>query len=440
MLFISNVPSTSGGGTGDVVGPASSTDNNIAVFNGVTGKIIKDGGTTITAINSAISAKQDGDADLTAISALSTTGIAVRTGAGTWAVRDMTYPAEGLVITNSAGVSGNPAFSLANDLAALEGLSSTGIPIRTATDTWSQRTLDTDGTLAANSDSNIATQKATKTYVDTMVSGLLDYRGGYDASSNVYPSTGGSGTAGAVLKGDMWIVSVAGTLGGSAVQIGDSVIANVDTPGQTAGNWNILNANISYVPEDVANKATTMSGNTASDTKYLSAKAVYDWGVATFAALAGSISQAFAVSQLEVGHATDTSITRVSAGVIAVEGVTVPTISSTNTLTNKRVDPRVGTTTSSATPTINTDNYDMYTLTAQAVDITSFTTNLSGTPVNGQKLIIRITGTAARAITWGSSFAASTVALPTTTVTTAMLTVGFIYDTVSAKWVCSAVA
>jgi hypothetical protein len=110
------------------------------------------------------------------------------------------------------------------------------------------------------------------------------------------------------------------------------------------------------------------------------------------------------------------------------------------TQTNKRITKRVGTTTSSATPTIATDSVDYYSLTAQAADITSFTTNLSGTPTNGQTLIIRIKGTAARAITWGASFSASTVALPTTTVTTAMLTVGFIYDSVSATWVCSASA
>ena len=75
---------------------------------------------------------------------------------------------------------------------------------------------------------------------------------------------------------------------------------------------------------------------------------------------------------IELGAATDTTNSRVSAGVIAVEGVTVPTISSTNTLTNKRVTKRVGTTTSSATPTINTDNVDYYSLTAQTTDITSF--------------------------------------------------------------------
>ena len=37
-----------GGGTGDVVGPAGATADNIAVFNGNTGKLIKDGGKNIT--------------------------------------------------------------------------------------------------------------------------------------------------------------------------------------------------------------------------------------------------------------------------------------------------------------------------------------------------------------------------------------------------------
>jgi len=108
--------------------------------------------------------------------------------------------------------------------------------------------------------------KAIKDYADGLVVGLLDYRGAYDASVNTFPAAGGSGTAGAILKGDMWIISVAGTLGGTAVQIGDSVIASVDTPAQTASNWNILNANISYVPEDAANKET--SALDTSTTKY----------------------------------------------------------------------------------------------------------------------------------------------------------------------------
>lgn len=117
--------------------------------------------------------------------------------------------------------------------------------------------------------------------------------------------------------------------------------------------------------------------------------------------------------------------------------VKIPTISSTDALTNKRVTPRVTTITSSATPTINTDNCDAVTITAQAGAITSMTTNLSGTPNNFDELIIRIkdNGTA-RAITWGSSFEAKGVALPTTTVISKVLTVAFIYDSVTSKWGC----
>jgi hypothetical protein len=95
---------------------------------------------------------------------------------------------------------------------------------------------------------------------------------------------------------------------------------------------------------------------------------------------------------------------------------------------------RTGSTTSSATPTINTDNVDFYSITALAVDITSFTTNLSGTPTEGQTLWISITGTGTRAITWGASFEASTeFALPTSVGTTRQ-DFGFVWNTVSSKW------
>lgn len=118
------------------------------------------------------------------------------------------------------------------------------------------------------------------------------------------------------------------------------------------------------------------------------------------------------------------------------------TASNTLTFTNKRITARVGTTASSGTPTINTDNVDMYRITAQAAAITSFTTNLSGTPTDGQTLWISITddGTA-RAITWGTSFESSgNITLPTTTVISTRLDVGFIWNTVSSKWRCVGVA
>jgi hypothetical protein len=47
----------------------------------------------------------------------------------------------GITVTNGDGVSGNPTLALANDLASLEGLSSTGIAVRVNTDQWVQRTI-----------------------------------------------------------------------------------------------------------------------------------------------------------------------------------------------------------------------------------------------------------------------------------------------------------
>jgi len=94
--------------------------------------------------------------------------------------------------------------------------------------------------------------------IQSYVAGLMDYRGVYDASVNAYPSSGGSGTAGAILKSDFWIVSVAGTLPtGIVVNAGDLIIAKVDTPGNTQANWSTVEYNIGYTPENAANKNNT---------------------------------------------------------------------------------------------------------------------------------------------------------------------------------------
>lgn len=79
--------------------------------------------------------------DLNGIATLNTNGIPARTSAGTYAARTLTGPAAGFSITNGDGVSGNPTFALTNDLSALEGLSSTGIAVRSASDTWVQRSV-----------------------------------------------------------------------------------------------------------------------------------------------------------------------------------------------------------------------------------------------------------------------------------------------------------
>ena len=113
-------------------------------------------------------------------------------------------------------------------------------------------------------------------------------------------------------------------------------------------------------------------------------------------------------------------------------------IATTDTLTNKRITPRVVSITSGASYTIDTDSYDCLSITALGTAINTIA--VSGTPTNFQKLIVRIKDDAtARAITWSTSFVSHGSTLPTTTVISKILTVGFIYDSVSAKWGCVAV-
>jgi hypothetical protein len=97
--------------------------------------------------------------------------------------------------------------------------------------------------------------------------------------------------------------------------------------------------------------------------------------------------------------------------------------------------------TQAAAPAIDTDNGNIFSITGLAQAITSMTTNLTGTPVHGQIIIVEITdnGTA-RAITWGASFAATTIALPTTTVISKILRVAFTWNVVSSIWDCIGVA
>jgi hypothetical protein len=81
------------------------------------------------------------DNDLSAIAALSGTGLLARTGTASWALRALTVPAAGITVTFADGAAGSPALALANDLAALEALSSTGLAARTGSDTWTERSI-----------------------------------------------------------------------------------------------------------------------------------------------------------------------------------------------------------------------------------------------------------------------------------------------------------
>lgn len=106
---------------------------------------------TLTAVVSTLS---DANGDLITVSDLTTnaeelerivgmqgSGLSVRTPGGYWFGRAITPPVAGLTVSNGGGIGGNPTLVLANDLAALEGLATFGVAVRTAADTWATRTL-----------------------------------------------------------------------------------------------------------------------------------------------------------------------------------------------------------------------------------------------------------------------------------------------------------
>lgn len=179
--------------------------------------------------------------------------------------------------------------------------------------------LDADIALTANSDTKLATQKAVKSYTDNLVVGLLNDRGSYDASVNTFPAVGGSGASGAIRKGDIWFISIAGTLGGTVVNIGDSVRALVNAPAQISDNWSVLESNIGYVAENVASKATSLG--VLNNTLYPTTQAVAN-ALVSYQPLDSQLSSIAALADATGYLHNDGS------GVIAWTAVPIPTFDS----------------------------------------------------------------------------------------------------------------
>ena len=132
-----------------------------------------------------------------------------------------------------------PATATANAVALFDG--TTGELLKD-----SVTTIDTDGTLAANSDTRLATQKAVKTYADALIAAndAMVFLGVIDCSANPnYP---------AASRGATYRVSVAGKIGGGSgpnVEAGDMLICLTD--GTSSGNhatvgaqWSIIQVNL----------------------------------------------------------------------------------------------------------------------------------------------------------------------------------------------------
>jgi hypothetical protein len=107
-----------------------------------------------------------------------------------------------------------------------------------------------------------AQDAATKQYVDDSVVGGLVYQGGYNASTNTPALSGASNIA--LSKGWVYTVTVAGTFIGTAVEIGDVIIVEVDiaansTPPIT--DFTIVQRNVDLATNTVAGIASFPTTN-----------------------------------------------------------------------------------------------------------------------------------------------------------------------------------
>ncbi|OGT01869.1 MAG: hypothetical protein A2143_02295 [Gallionellales bacterium RBG_16_57_15] len=159
--------------------------------------------------------------------------------------------------------------------------------------------------------------------------GAMSYQGTWNASTNTPTLASGTG-----IKGYYYVVSVDGTTtldGISSWSVGDAAAFNGTTwnkiegglSAQELGNL-IAGATEKTTPvnADMVSLMDSADGNIHKKLSWANIKTTLG---STFAALAGSISQAFSASTIELGHATDTTLSRVSAGVVAIEGSNVVT-------------------------------------------------------------------------------------------------------------------
>lgn len=230
-------------------------------------------------------------------------------------------------ITGAVSFDGSGNVSIATtvaeaELAAIAGLASAAnkIPYFTGSGTAALLTLDTDTALAANSDTNLASQKAVKAYVDGLISAndAMVFKGVINCSTNPnYP---------AANAGDTYRASVGGKIGGASgavVEAGDIMLCITD--GTAAGTQATVGANWSIIQTNIDGALTTADiGSSVQG---------YDAGLNSIAGLSTAADKGIYTS------ASDTYVTyTLTAGGRALAGVagtanTAPYFSAANTVT-----------------------------------------------------------------------------------------------------------
>ena len=208
------------------------------------------------------------------------------------------------------------------------------------------------------------------------------------------------------------------------------MVINLTTGSQSITIRNSTGTGVT-VPNGMASLVYNDGVNIVPMFSYLSAALIDTLLLTNALGVASGGTGAVSLTGLVVGNGTSAMTT------VAAPSGTVVGTSDTQTLTNKTINPRVASTTSAGpTATPNGDTTDMYVITAQ--DQAVAFANISGTPVNGQKMILRLRpdGTT-RAVSWSSSsggYRAVGATLPTSLPASKTTYVGCIYNSSASYW------
>ena len=284
------------------------------------------------------------------------------------------------------------------------------------TPTWTTPTTGTvtsvTGTAPVAS-SGGATPAISMAAANTTTNGYLtstDWNTFNGKGSGTVTSVGGTGTVNGITLTGTVTSSGSLTLGGTLSGIGNSQLTNSTISGVSLGsNLFALTAgtNITFSSGTTYNGSAAITINATGGMTYPSGTGI--------AVVTG-------------GSAWGTTLTAPSGTIVGT--------TDTQTLTNKRINLRVLSQTSTASLAINSDNYDQAVLTAQAVSLA--VPAPTGTPVNGQKLTVRIKdNSGAQTISWTTTsggWRVMGVTLPTTTVASKVVYVGAIYNSDETFW------
>lgn len=293
--------------SGDVTGPASSVDSEVALFSSTTGKVIKratgSGIATLTSgVLSTTATTGSGSVVLassptlvtpalgvpTSVTLTNATGLPIATGmsgltSGTFLTATSTTAVASTKTVPTGDVVGtSDTQTLTGKTFDANGTGNTLSNVEVADFAASAIVTAAEGVGSNDNDTTIPTSAAVKAYADSVV-GTADamvFKGSIDASANPnFPSA---------VIGDTYKISVAGKIGGASgtnVEVGDTVIASADNAGGTlaavGSSWIVLQTNLeaaSTTLSGVVELATQAEAQAKTDTtRALTAASVADF-------------------------------------------------------------------------------------------------------------------------------------------------------------------